>query len=130
MKYVDLPLQHASGKVLKRMGRHGDRATLTALIEKMRARIPGLTLRTTFITGFPGETEEDFTELAEFVKEVKFDRMGCFPYSQEEGTIAGEMDDQVDDDIKQHRAELIMDSQMRIMEEKNQEYIGEILEAT
>ena len=128
VKYMDIPLQHASGPVLKNMNRRGNRESLTALMNKMRERIPGLIIRTTFITGFPGETEEDFTELAEFVKDVRFDRMGCFPYSQEEGTIAGEMNDQVDDDIKQHRAELIMDSQMRIMEEKNQEYIGEVLE--
>lgn len=128
VKYMDIPLQHASGPVLKNMNRRGDRKSLTALMNKMRERIPGLILRTTFITGFPGETEEDFTELAEFVKEVRFDRMGCFPYSQEEGTIAGEMEDQIDDDVKHHRAELIMDSQMRIMEEKNQEYIGQTLE--
>lgn len=128
VKYMDIPLQHASGPVLKNMNRRGDRKSLTALMNKMRERIPGLILRTTFITGFPGETEEDFTELAEFVKEVRFDRMGCFPYSQEEGTIAGEMEDQIDDDVKRHRAELIMDSQMRIMEEKNQEYIGQTLE--
>lgn len=128
VKYMDIPLQHASGPVLKNMNRRGNRESLTALMNKMRQRIPGLIIRTTFIAGFPGETEEDFTELAEFVKEVRFDRMGCFPYSQEEGTIAGEMEDQIDDDIKQHRAELIMDSQMRIMEEKNQEYIGKTLE--
>ena len=128
VKYMDIPLQHASGPVLKNMNRRGNRESLTALMNKMRQRIPGLIIRTTFITGFPGETEEDFTELAEFVKEVRFDRMGCFPYSQEEGTVAGEMEDQIDDDIKEHRAELIMDSQMRIMEDKNQEYIGEVLE--
>ena len=128
VKYMDIPLQHASGPVLKNMNRRGDRKSLTALMNKMRERIPGLIIRTTFIAGFPGETEEDFTELAEFVKEVRFDRMGCFPYSQEEGTVAGEMEDQIDDDVKLHRAELIMDSQMRIMEEKNQEYIGQSLE--
>ena len=100
VKYVDLPLQHASAKVLKRMGRKGDRASLTALIEKMRARIPGLTLRTTFITGVPGETEEDFTELAEFVKEIKFDRMGCFAYSQEENTPAARLPEQIDEEVR------------------------------
>ncbi len=128
VKYMDIPLQHASGPVLRNMNRRGDRESLTALMNKMRERIPGLIIRTTFITGFPGETEEDFTELAEFVKDVKFDRMGCFPYSQEEGTVAGEMEDQIDEDVKLHRAELIMDSQMRIMDEKSQQYIGQTLE--
>lgn len=128
VKYMDIPLQHASGPVLRNMNRRGDRESLTALMNKMRERIPGLIIRTTFITGFPGETEEDFTELAEFVKDVKFDRMGCFPYSQEEGTVAGEMENQIDEDVKLHRAELIMDSQMRIMDEKSQQYIGQTLE--
>lgn len=77
LKYIDLPLQHASGKLLKRMNRHGDREVLTELINKLRTKIPNLTIRTTFITGFPGETEEDFTELSEFVRDMRFDRMGC-----------------------------------------------------
>ncbi len=128
VKYVDLPLQHASAKVLKRMGRHGDRATLTALIEKMRARIPGLTLRTTFITGFPGETEEDFTELAEFVKEIKFDRMGCFAYSQEENTPAARLPEQIDEEVKEQRAEYIMETQMVIQEEQSEQFVGQTLE--
>ena len=128
VKYVDLPLQHASAKVLKRMGRHGDRASLTALIEKMRARIPGLTLRTTFITGFPGETEEDFTELAEFVKEIKFDRMGCFAYSQEENTPAARLPEQIDEEVKEQRAEYIMETQMVIQEEQSEQFVGQTLE--
>lgn len=128
VKYVDLPLQHASARVLKRMGRHGDRASLTALIEKMRARIPGLTLRTTFITGFPGETEEDFTELAEFVKEIKFDRMGCFAYSQEENTPAARLPEQIDEEVKEQRAEYIMETQMVIQEEQSEQFVGKTLE--
>ena len=128
VKYVDLPLQHASAKVLKRMGRKGDRASLTALIEKMRARIPELTLRTTFITGFPGETEEDFTELAEFVKEIKFDRMGCFAYSQEENTPAARLPEQIDEDVKEQRAEYIMETQMVIQEEQSEQFVGRTLE--
>lgn len=87
VKYIDLPLQHASGKVLSAMNRRGDRESLTVLMQKIRAKIPGVTLRTTLITGFPGETEADFTELAEFVKEVQFERLGCFAYSQEEDTL-------------------------------------------
>ena len=81
VNYIDLPLQHASAPVLKAMNRRGSRAELTALIQKMRDKIPGLVLRTTLITGFPGETEEDFTELAEFVQEIRFERLGCFAYS-------------------------------------------------
>lgn len=128
VKYIDLPLQHASGKVLRAMNRRGDRASLTELMKKIREKIPGVILRTTLITGFPGETDEDFTELAEFVKEVKFDRLGCFAYSQEEGTIAGEMPDQIDEEIKNRRAEIITEDQTFIMDDKGQEYIGKTLE--
>lgn len=127
VKYIDLPLQHASGKVLRAMNRRGDRESLTALLQKIREKIPGVILRTTLITGFPGETEEDFTELAEFVKEIKFDRLGCFAYSQEEGTPAAELPNQLDEEIKEHRAELIMDTQTRIMEQKGQEHLGKTL---
>lgn len=128
VKYVDLPLQHASGKVLRRMHRTGDRASLTALIQKMRDRIPGLTLRTTLIAGFPGETEEDFTELAEFIKEIRFDRLGCFAYSQEENTPAARLPDQIDEEIKTQRAEYIMEAQMAILEKKSEEQVGRTLE--
>lgn len=127
VKYIDLPLQHASGKVLRAMNRRGDRESLTALLQKIREKIPGVILRTTLITGFPGETEEDFTELAEFVKEIKFDRLGCFAYSQEEGTPAAGLPNQLDEEIKEHRAELIMDTQTRIMEQKGQEHLGKTL---
>ena len=116
LKYIDMPLQHCDGTVLKRMGRKGSREELTALIAKLRERIPNLTLRTTFITGFPGETEEQFTELAEFAEEIKFERMGCFPYSQEEDTAAARMPEQIDDDIKERRAEILMDQQQIIMQ--------------
>lgn len=128
VKYLDLPLQHASGKVLKRMNRRGDREKLTALINKLRERIPGIVLRSTFIAGFPGETEEDFTELAEFVKDMEFDRMGCFAYSQEEGTPAARMKEQLDEETKEERARIIMESQMDIMDRINRRHIGKILE--
>ena len=128
VKYIDLPLQHASGPILKAMNRRGDRQSLTALMNKIRERVPGVVLRTTLITGFPGETEEDFTELAEFVKDVKFQRLGCFAYSQEEGTPAAELPGQVDEEVKAHRAELIMDRQMEIMERQGMELIGKTLE--
>ncbi len=123
-KYIDLPLQHCNGAVLKRMNRKGDRAYLTDLIERMRYKIPELTLRTTFITGFPGETEEQFTELCEFINEVKFDRLGCFAYSPEDGTAAAKLDGQLDSEIKNKRAEIIMNEQMLIMEEKQNSKIG------
>lgn len=128
VKYIDLPLQHASGKVLKAMNRRGDKESLLALVRKIREKMPDVTLRTTMITGFPGETEEDFTELAEFVKEAKFERLGCFTYSQEEDTIAGEMEDQIDEEIKEHRAELITESQMIIMERLGEKHVDTEIE--
>lgn len=124
LKYIDLPLQHASGRLLKRMNRHGDREVLTNLINKLRAKIPNLTIRTTFITGFPGETEEDFTELSEFVRDMRFDRMGCFAYSPEEDTPAAEFPDQIDDEVKKHRRDIIMEQQAEIMVEKCEAMIG------
>ena len=126
--YIDLPLQHASGKILKAMNRRGDRQSLTALLKKVREKVPGVILRTTLITGFPGETEEDFTELAEFVKDIRFERMGCFAYSQEEGTPAAELPDQIDDEVKEHRAEILMDDQMAIMDQQGQALLGQTLE--
>lgn len=124
VKYMDLPLQHCSERLLKAMRRTGSRSELTGLIRKMRDRIPGLVLRTTLITGFPGETEEDFTELAEFVREIRFERLGCFTYSQEEGTAAAVMPDQIDEDVKSHRMELIMEDQMNIMQEWGEQQVG------
>ena len=128
MPYIDLPLQHASGPILKAMNRRGDRQSLTALLKKVREKVPGVILRTTLITGFPGETEEDFTELAEFVKDIRFERMGCFAYSQEEGTPAAELPDQIDDEVKEHRAEILMDDQMAIMDQQGQALLGQTLE--
>ncbi len=127
VKYIDLPLQHCSGPVLRAMNRRGDRASLTALIRKIRAAVPGVILRTTLITGFPGETEEDFTQLAEFVKEIRFDRMGCFPYSQEEGTPAADLPDQIDQEVKERRADILMEQQARILEENGEAQMGRIL---
>lgn len=124
VKYMDLPLQHASGRVLKAMNRRGDKESLLKLIAHMREKVSGLVLRTTLITGFPGETEEDFTELSEFVQEVRFDRLGCFAYSQEEDTPAALLPDQIDEDVKNQRAEIIMEQQMEIMQQKGEEMIG------
>lgn len=123
-KYIDLPLQHCNGNVLKRMNRKGDREYLFSLIGKMREKIPGLVLRTTFITGFPGETEEQFTELCEFINEAKFDRLGCFAYSPEDDTPAAKLKNQIDTEIKNKRAEIVMNEQMLIMEEKQNDKIG------
>ncbi len=123
-KYIDLPLQHCNAEILRDMGRGGDRESLTALIEKLRARIPGLTLRTTFITGFPGETEEQFTELAEFANDMKFDRLGCFAFSAEDGTPAESFPDQVDEREREHRSEIIMEQQEIRMTDAMQALIG------
>ena len=115
VKYIDLPLQHCNGEVLKRMNRRGNRESLSELIKKIKAKIPNIVLRSTFITGFPGETEEQFEELAEFAAEAKFLRLGCFAYSAEENTPAAEFDGQVDEETKQRRAEIIMEHQQSVM---------------
>ncbi len=126
LSYIDLPLQHCSQHILTAMHRWGNREKLTALLAHIREKVPGVTLRTTLITGFPGETEEDFTELCEFVKEIKFDRLGCFPYSQEEGTEAAQMPNQIEDDVKQHRMELIMEDQMNRTQTAGEAMAGQV----
>lgn len=128
LPYFDIPIQHCSAEVLKHMGRKGDCETLTALIEKIRKTVPNAVIRTTLMAGFPGETEEQFEELCEFVKETRFDRLGCFAYSAEEGTAAARLPDQIADDIKERRAEIIYDEQSRIAFEKNEDYVGKTLE--
>lgn len=117
-KYIDIPLQHCDGSVLERMNRRGDRESLTALISKLRDRIPGIVIRTTFIVGFPGETEENFESLCEFADEMKFDRYGCFAYSAEEDTPAAVMENQIDEDVKTERAGIMNAQQQRIFEDK------------
>lgn len=124
-KYLDLPIQHCNPDVLRAMRRPGNREQLEKLIAHIRERIPGVTLRTTLIAGFPGETEEQFEELCAFVKAVRFDRLGCFAYSQEEGTPAAEMENQLDDETKAERARIINEEQMNIMAEKNEALIGQ-----
>ena len=128
VKYLDIPIQHVNGDILKRMNRKGNKESLSALIEKIRTKIPEMTLRTTLITGFPGETEEQFCEMAEFVKENRFDRLGCFTYSAEEGTMAAGFDNQIDEQTKTDRMENIMELQMSISAEKNEEKIGSLTE--
>ena len=127
VKYMDIPVQHASGKVLQAMNRGGDFAELLALVRRIRKKIPDAALRTTLITGFPGEGEEEFRELCEFVAEARFDRLGCFAYSQEEDTPAALFENQVDEDIKRRRADIIMQMQLEIAAEQGQKQIGRTL---
>ena len=124
VKYIDIPLQHASDAVLARMNRHGDSACIKDAIHRLREGVPGIVLRTTFITGFPGETEEDFETLCRFVKEEKFECVGVFPYSREEGTPAYDMPDQVDAQIAQDRADILMRTQAEISENWKQSFVG------
>ena len=127
VKYMDIPLQHCNKNVLKRMNRHGDRETLTALLNKIREKIEGVTIRTTFIAGFPGETEEEFNELCEFVEEMRFERMGCFAYSEEEGTPAAKLDGMMDFEMRADRADIINERQNVILDELNESLVGTIL---
>jgi len=124
--YLDMPLQHASDNMLKAMRRQITRAEMTELIHTIRDRVPGICLRTTLIAGFPGETEDDVEELKEFLQEHRFDRVGIFPYSHEEGTAAGELVDDVPAEVKQQRAQEIMEVQQEISYEKNQEKVGRV----
>lgn len=127
-KYLDIALQHIADPVLKRMKRHTTKAETLELLKKMREEVPGITIRTTLMVGFPGETEEDFRELKDFVKEVRFDRMGAFAYSEEEGTYAAEnYEDDVPDEVKQQRLDSLMRLQERIAEELSREKVGQTL---
>ena len=127
IKHIDIPIQHVNGKILRRMNRHGGEEAVRSAVKKLRERIPGITLRSTVIVGFPGETEEDFEELCEFIKEAEFDRLGAFPYSAEEGTPAAEFPDQIDEQVKLDRADIIMQTQLSITEKKNAEKVGKTL---
>lgn len=124
--YIDIPLQHCNKDVLKAMNRSGSYDELKSLIEKMRSKIPGLSLRTTLMVGFPGETEEQLEELCRFVKEMKFDKMGCFKFSPEEDTPAYDMDNQIEEDVKARREEVLGDIQYTVTENANKSRIGKI----
>ncbi|MBQ8077743.1 MAG: radical SAM protein, partial [Eubacterium sp.] len=124
--YIDIPLQHASESVLKDMNRVGSGDDYKRLIAKMRASIPELSLRTTFMVGFPGETDEDFETLCDFVSDVQFDKMGCFTFSPEEDTPAFDMDNQIDEDVKLHRQEILMNLQYSVTERSNKSRVGKI----
>lgn len=129
VKYMDVPVQHCSERVLKRMNRQGNRQSLTDLFNKIRERIPDVTLRTTFIAGFPGETEEEFEELCDFVSEMKFERMGCFAYSEEEGTPAARLDGMLSEEERTRRADIVNDLQSEILDSVNESLIGKELSA-
>jgi ribosomal protein S12 methylthiotransferase len=128
LPYLDLPIQHCDDAILHSMNRRSSRAELVGVIGKLRAAIPGITLRTTLIAGFPGETEEQFEALCAFVKEMRFDRLGCFAYSAEENTVAARMDGQIPEEVKAKRAEIIMQVQSGIMAEKQAARVGETVE--
>lgn len=128
VKYFDMPLQHINNDVLKRMNRKMTREEITSALSLIRKEIPDAVIRTQFIVGFPGETDENFEELLEFIAEQQFDRVGCFQYSPEENTPGGKMDQQVDDETKQKRYEAVMEVQQNISREKHQAFIGKTLE--
>lgn len=128
LPYIDLPLQHADASVLRRMNRQGSPEELLALLRKVRERLPEVVIRTTVMTGFPGEGEREFETLSEFVERAEFDRLGCFAYSPEEGTPAAEFPDQVEEETKKRRGELIMQQQYVIFDRKNQSRVGQTYE--
>jgi ribosomal protein S12 methylthiotransferase len=127
VKYLDMPLQHASQNVLKLMKRGGNRESLERLIARVRERVPGIAVRTTFITGFPGESDEDFEELLAFVREVEFDRVGVFTYSDEEGTPAFDLPGKVDPKVARRRRDRLMRAQSRISLKRNRARVGEVV---
>jgi len=126
--YLDMPIQHGADDVLRRMGRWTNREQIENTVSKLRKEIPDIVLRTTLITGFPGETEEDFEQLKEFVEKMQFDRLGVFTYSREEDTPAAEMDEQIEEEIKASRRDEIMQIQQDIAFEKSNSRVGEIYE--
>lgn len=128
VKYFDIPIQHISDNILSLMNRKSSESSIKKLMKKIRQEIPGVVLRTTLIAGFPGETKKDFAKLCEFVKDTNFERLGCFAYSPEEGTPAAGFDNQIDEDVKKHRAEVIMDQQYLSAEKFNRKMVGKEIE--
>lgn len=128
VKYIDIPVQHGSTKILKAMNRKSTKESIEATVNKLRDEIPGIVIRTTLITGFPGETAKEFDELYDFVAKMKFDRLGVFAYSKEEGTKAATMKGQVRSDVKERRRDKIMELQRQISLENNKKYIGNTIE--
>lgn len=128
--YIDIPLQHISERILKAMNRHVDAGRIREIIARLRETVPGITIRTTFITGLPGESEEEFAELENFLKEMKFDRVGVFPFSPEPGTPAAEMADQIPFEVAEKRASKLMAYQRRAMRAANKKLIGSVIRVT
>ena len=126
VKYIDIPIQHISDHMLTAMNRHGDSKMIRENIAKLRT-IPGIVLRSTAIVGFPGETEEDFNELCRFVKETRFERFGAFTYSREEDTPAYDFEDQIDEQVKQDRYDILMQTQLSVSEAYNQTRVGKTI---
>ena len=124
LNYMDLPIQHISDKILSKMNRHGNAALIRDAVRRVRETVPGVTVRTTAIVGFPGETDADFTELCAFLKEARFDRFGAFSYSREEGTPAADFPDQIDEQVKQDRYDTLMQTQLEISAELQRAKIG------
>ena len=127
LKYIDIPIQHISDPVLKRMFRHGGSETIRSAVSRIRKAVPQICIRTTVMVGFPGETEEDFEKLCEFIQEQKFERLGAFAYSREEDTKAYDMPDQIDEQVKQDRYDIIMKTQMEIMAQHNESMVGKTI---
>ena len=127
LNYMDIPIQHVSGKVLTAMNRTGDARTLRELIARIRDRVPGIVLRTTVMTGFPGEGEAEVVELCQFIQDVKFERLGCFAFSPEEGTVAASLPGQIEEEEKQRRRDIVMEEQTRISDAYNQAQVGKTI---
>lgn len=127
VKYIDIPIQHINDEILKKMARLSNRATITGVIDSLRSKIPNICIRSTLIVGFPGETAEQFEELRLFVEEARLDRLGVFTYSPEEGTKAAEMEDQIDEDVKESRRESLMLLQQGISLEHNEDLVGQVM---
>ena len=127
LNYMDIPIQHVSGKVLAAMNRTGDTRTLRELFARIRDRVPGIVLRTTVMTGFPGEGEAEFVELCQFIQDVKFERLGCFAFSPEEGTVAASLPGQIEEEEKQRRRDIVMEEQTRISDAYNQAQVGKTI---
>ena len=128
VKYMDIPVQHCNKDILHAMNRTGDKASLLALVKRIREKVPGIVLRTTLMVGFPGETKAHFRELAEFVREAKFERLGCFVWSPEEGTPAYDMPDRVSESVAERRQEVIMDEQSRVIDAWCESMKGKVVE--
>ena len=125
-KYIDIPIQHCNDEILKKMGRRGNKEKIVDVINKLRSNVPDITIRTTLITGFPGETDEQYLEMEQFIRDMKFDRLGVFAYSQEEDTPAAAMPNQISEEDKQRRQEMLMFAQSEVVEELSMNKVGTI----